>query len=463
MARKEKKLASTLLRSVLVYSLAILLCFACVFSAFFYFVYEQDEEARIGAVAQAAARSLDGESEQDDIHVLESQLQADIRYTLIDADGDVIFDSNGSVSANHADRPEIVEARASGSSSVIRYSATLGEDTVYAAVLLQSGNVLRLSEQRASFLSVFESTAPALGVALLVALLLSIMLSRLLARRAVAPFGEIDVAHPLDNDAYVEMQPLLERIERQRRQLIDQNDELARAENMRREFSANVSHEMKTPLQVISGYAELLSNGGIPEEDAKKFAALILAESENMTALIDDVLVLSRLDDPLLENAGKEDVELLALAHEVVTRLMPLADKRKVSLRCLGSTVTIEGNRGLLDQVVSNLVTNAVKYSDAGGEVVVSVGKNLNAPDPDGVAEAYVRVKDNGCGIPAEETSKIFERFYRIDKSRSKESGGTGLGLAIAKHGAAFHNATISVESSLGKGSVFTVHIPTDR
>lgn len=463
MARKEKKLASTLLHSVLVYSLAILLCFACVFSAFFYFVCEQDEEARIGAVAQAAARSLDGESEQDDIHVLESQLQADIRYTLIDADGDVIFDSNGSVSANHADRPEIVEARASGSSSVIRYSATLGEDTVYAAVLLQSGNVLRLSEQRASFLSVFESTAPALGVALLVALLLSIMLSRLLARRAVAPFGGIDVAHPLDNDAYVEMRPLLERIERQRRQLIDQNDELARAENMRREFSANVSHEMKTPLQVISGYAELLSNGGIPEEDAKKFAALILAESENMTALIDDVLVLSRLDDPLLENAGKEGVELLALAYEVVTRLMPLADKRKVSLRCLGSTVTIEGNRGLLDQIVSNLVANAVKYSDAGGEVVVSVGKNLNAPDPDGVAEAYVRVKDNGCGIPAEETSKIFERFYRIDKSRSKESGGTGLGLAIAKHAAAFHNATISVESSLGKGSVFTVHIPTDR
>ena len=175
MAHKEKKLASTLLRSVLVYSLVILLCFACVFSAFFYFVCEWDEEARIEAVAQAAARSLDGESEQDDIHVLESQLQADIRYTLIDADGDVIFDSNGSVNANHADRPEIIEARASGSSSVIRYSATLGEDTFYAAVLLQSGNVLRLSEQRASFLAVFESTAPALGVALLVALLLSII------------------------------------------------------------------------------------------------------------------------------------------------------------------------------------------------------------------------------------------------------------------------------------------------
>ncbi len=463
MAHKEKKLASTLLRSVLVYSLVILLCFTCVFSAFFYFVCEQDEGARIEAVAQAAARSLDGKSEQDDIHVLESQLQADIRYTLIDADGDVIFDSNGSVNANHADRPEIIEARASGSSSVIRYSTTLGEDTVYAAVLLQSGNVLRLSEQRASFLAVFESTAPALGVALLVALLLSIMLSKLLSRRAVAPFGKIDVAHPLENDAYVEMRPLLERIERQRRQLIDQNDELARAENMRREFSANVSHEMKTPLQVISGYAELLSNGGIPEEDAKKFASLILTESENMAALIDDVLVLSRLDDPLLENAGKESVELLALAHEVATRLMPLADKRNVSLRCLGSMVIVEGNRSLLDQIISNLITNAVKYSDAGGEVVVSVGKNLNALDTDGVAEAYVRVKDNGCGIPAEETSKIFERFYRIDKSRSKESGGTGLGLAIAKHAAAFHNATISVESSLGKGSVFTVHIPADR
>lgn len=463
MDRRGKKLSTTLLRSVLAYTSVVLICFAAVFSGFFYVSTERNEEARVAAIAQDAASVLDGRSIQDDIRVLESQLQSDIRYTLIDTEGNVIFDSKGDAGANHADRPEVIEARRAGASSVTRYSSTLGEDTVYAAVLLGSENVLRLSEQRASFLAVFESAAPALGVALVAVLLLSVVLSRVLSRRIVAPFGQVDVAHPLESDSYDEMLPLLERIEHQRRQLMDQNNELARAEDMRREFSANVSHEMKTPLQVISGYAELLANGGIPEENTERFAALILTESENMTALIDDVLVLSRLDDPLLENAGKEDVELRALAHEVVTRLMPLASRRKVRMRCLGSSVMVNGNRGLLDQLVSNLVTNAVKYSEAGGEVIVSIGKNLAVPGSDGIAEAYVRVKDNGCGIPEEEVDKIFERFYRIDKSRSKESGGTGLGLAIAKHAAAFHNATISVESQPGKGSVFTVLIPTDQ
>lgn len=460
MASKGRKLSTTLVRSIAIYSIAILLCFAAAFSAFFYFTYEQNEEARIASIAKNAARSLDGSDTQEQIRVLENQLQDDVRYTLVNPDGQVLFDSAGDVTTNHADRPEIADARAFGASSVARYSSTLGEDTIYAAVLLESGNVLRLSEQRASLPVVFESTAPALGLALLAALLLSLGLSRALTRRAVAPFEQIDVSRPLDNDAYDEMRPLLERIELQRRQLIDQNSELARAEDMRREFSANVSHEMKTPLQVISGYAELLARGGIPSEDAMKFAGLIQAESENMTALIDDVLVLSRLDDPVLENAGKESVELLDLAHEVTTRLTPLANKREVSLRCLGSTVSIDGNRSLLDQVVTNLVTNAVKYSDPGGDVIVSVGKKLPIPGSTEQAEAFVKVKDNGCGIPVGETEKIFERFYRIDKSRSKESGGTGLGLAIAKHAAAFHDAAITVESQPGKGSIFTVHIP---
>ncbi len=463
MRREGKRLSTTLLQSVFAYSVVILLCFAGMFLALLHLTYEHEEELRIASMAENAAAFLDGEGGQADIRVLESQFEQDIRYTLVDPEGVVIFDSSGSVMENHADRPEISEARKTGASTVARHSSTLGEDTIYAAVLLDSGNVLRLSEQRASFISVFRSTAPALVVALIVVFVLSVVLSRFLARRMVAPLNQVNVTSPLESETYEEMRPLLTRVETQQQQLIEQNRELTRAEDMRREFSANVSHEMKTPLQVISGYAELLSGGDIPEEDAEKFARIILAESQNLTSLINDVLVLSRIDDPVLENAGKEDVDLFALCREVAARFEPLAEKRRVKIRCLGSSIVIDGNRGLLDQLISNLVSNAVKYSNPNEEVVISVGKNLAAPDAGEASTAYIRVRDSGCGIPAEEQEKIFERFYRVDKSRSKESGGTGLGLAIAKHAAAFHGATIAVESSASKGSVFTVHIPTER
>ncbi len=463
MRRTGKKLSTTLLRSVFTYSIVILLCFAGVFLALFYLSYENYEAQRMTSIAERAASFLNENDEQEDIQILNNQFEKSIRYTLVNPEGDVVFDSGGTISENHANRPEILEAREKGVGSVTRYSSTLGEDTVYAAVLLDSENVLRLSEKRESFISVLKSNAPALAVALGVVFVLSVILSRFLTHRTVAPLNEINVANPLDSDTYEEMQPLLTRVDAQQKQLMEQNKELARAEGIRREFSDNVSHEMKTPLQVISGYAELLATGNIPDSDAKKFARIILSESENMKSLINDVLVLSRIDDPVLENAGKEEVELFELAHAAVTRLSTFAEKRQVNVRCLGSSVVVNGNRGLLDQLVSNLVSNAVKYSNPGGEVVVSVGKNLAAPDSNEMPTVFIRVRDGGCGIPDEEQDKIFERFYRVDKSRSKESGGTGLGLAIAKHAAAFHDATIDVESSVGKGSVFTVRIPTEH
>lgn len=459
----RKRLSSTLLCSILVYTVAVLLCFSAAFTAFFFLTQEKDEELTIAMIAQNAAQALNNADIFEQKIILQDQFEEGIRYTLIDEQGDVIFDSDGKATENHANRPEFIEALEKGYSSVTRYSETLGQDTVYAAVHLSSGAVLRLSEQRESYLAVFESTAPALGVAALVALVLSIALSRALSRRVVSPLNNVDVASPLDNETYEEMHPLLLRIETQQRQLKDQNLELARAENLRREFSANVSHELKTPLQVISGYAELLSQGDVPHDMAKDFARIILSESDGMKALINDVLVLSRLDDPVMENAGKEAVELLELAHEVTVRFAPLAEKRSVQLRCLGSTVVVNGNRGLLDQLISNLVSNAINYSDPGGDVVLSVGKMLATPGSDLSGQAFVKVKDTGCGIPVGEQEKIFERFYRVDKSRSKDNGGTGLGLAIAKHAAAFHGATITVDSEPGRGSVFTVKIPLNH
>lgn len=455
-----KKLSSTLFASILTFAIVVALCFAGAFSAFFYFSQEHEAEMRLKAIAEHAAVILGGDSVEEDIGALELQFEGDMRYTLIDPSGHVLFDSNGDVAGNHADRPEVRQALEEGSSSVARYSETLGEDAVYAAVAMETGNVLRVSEKRPSYFSIVHSLAFPLVATIALIGVISLLLSRILTSHIVSPLDRIDISSPLAHPTYREMEPLLLRINEQQQQLREQNDELARAENLRREFSANVSHEMKTPLQVISGYAELLGSGAVGIEDAKRFADIMFDESRRMGDLIDDVLTLSRLDDPVIENAGKEPVELLDLSTQTVKRLLPLADGRNVVLRTFGSTVDIMGNRQLLVQLLSNLVSNAIRYSDPGGEVTVIVGKTLMLNGDVDASEAFIRVKDEGCGIPADEQEKIFERFYRVDKSRSKESGGTGLGLAIAKHAASFHGASITVESAEGKGSVFTVHFP---
>ncbi len=461
-ARAPRRLSATLFLSIFAYSILAIACFAAAFSAFFYFSQESEEEARLLAIAESAARAMGDASVEQDVAALGSQFEEGIRYTLVGPDGSVLFDSEGEVSANHSDRPEIVQARQNGEGSVARHSETLGTDAVYAAVAMEGGNVLRLSEHRESYVAIAESIAfPLLATFVLVGVM-SLALSRLLTARIVAPFDKIDVAEPMANQAYLEMEPLLRRINEQQRQLIEQNRELARAENLRREFSANVSHEMKTPLQVISGYAELMRDGVATEEDARRFAGIMSEESARMGALIDDVLTLSRIEDPLFENAGKENLELMGLVGQVVQRLLPLAEGREVLLRALGSSVEVVGNRQLLSQLFSNLVSNAIRYSDPGGEVTVMVGKTLMADGEVVSPEAFVKVKDDGCGIAPEEQDKIFERFYRVDKSRSKESGGTGLGLAIAKHAASFHGATITVDSAPGQGSVFTVRFPLE-
>lgn len=460
MLRSPKKLSNTLFASIFLYSLVAVLCFAAAFSAFFYISQEAKAEARLNAIAANGAAKLAGATTEADYQILSEQFSAGVRFSLISPDGAIIYDSEGKATSNHSDRPEVAQAHESGSGTVVRYSETLGQDSVYAAVLMDNGNVLRVSEQRASYLANLNSIAlPLLGAIVLIAAL-SLALSRLLTARIIRPFDKVDIMQPLQHGTYKEMMPLLKRINEQQQQLREQNNELARAENLRREFSANVSHEMKTPLQVISGYAELMQTGTVSNDDIPKFAGIIHQESLQMSSLIDDVLTLSRLDDPLIENAGKEQLELFEFVKEVSNRLLSFAERRSVNLRTFGSTVHIVGNKQLLGQLVSNLISNAIRYSEEGAEVTVLVGKTLLGEHADELPEAFVRVKDQGAGIAPEELDKIFERFYRIDKSRSKENGGTGLGLAIAKHAATFHGANITVESKLGEGSIFTVHFP---
>lgn len=288
---------------------------------------------------------------------------------------------------------------------------------------------------------------------LIVGAALALAVSRALTASIMKPLDNIDPADPWKVPVYAEMRPLLTRIDSQQRTLRAQNEELARAESLRRDFSANVSHEMKTPLQVISGYAELMENGLVPPEDVPRFAGLIHQESQAMRALIDDVLTLSRLDELPPDAATAAPVQVLGVARRAAERLAKVGDERDVTVQVAGAPATVMGNEGLMEQMLYNLIENAIRYNEQGGHVWVET-----ASGPDAVT---VRVSDDGPGIPEAKREKIFERFYRLEKSRSKETGGTGLGLAIVKHGVQRHGGTIEVGGREGEGAVFTLRFPT--
>ena len=287
----------------------------------------------------------------------------------------------------------------------------------------------------------------------LVILLVSLVVSSILTQIILKPFSEIDLDHPLKNETYVEIQPLLEKMQEQRHLLKEQNKLLENTNTIRREFTSNVSHEMKTPLQVISGYAELMENGLVPKSDIKKNAKLIRKEAESMRDLIDDVLTLSKLD----ENAEskKVPVDISSTVKNVAERLSHKAEKNKVTLNVQADEPAIvQGDPTRADQMVYNLVDNAIKYNKKNGHVLVKVNN-------DG-SHVCLTVADEGIGIPIDQRERIFERFYRVDESRSRETGGTGLGLAIVKHATESFNGTISVEpnSNSKSGTEFRVVIP---
>lgn len=226
------------------------------------------------------------------------------------------------------------------------------------------------------------------------------------------------------------------------------------AEQQRREFSANVSHELKTPLQSISGYAELLKNGMVSPEDVPRFSEKIYKEASRLMTLVQDIINLSQLDEGG-GGAEKQPVELLSIVQEIVGRFQEMADGKGVSLTVEGQPAVISGNRRILEEMVSNLCDNAIKYNRTGGSVRLQVRPEGN--------RVIFTVSDTGIGIPEESRSRVFERFYRVDKSRSKETGGTGLGLSIVKHGAQYHRAGLELSSELGKGTQVTVRFPRDE
>lgn len=382
------------------------------------------------------------------------------RMTLVAADGTVLFDTleEADTLGNHAARPEVEQALSSGEGFAMRESATLLAIALYDARLLDGGDVVRLAVTRNSVLGVLVDMLP-VGLAVLGAVIVaSALVARYLARRLVAPLDAVDPMHPLDtrteSTAYAEVIPLLRRIEDQHAQIEKQMLRLTDNDRMRVEFTANVTHELKTPLTVISGYAELIETGIAAPQDVAGFGGRIHEEALRLTALVNDILTLSRMDEAerVDEEYGvREPVDLRKVCDSVADRLEDRIRELGVALRVEGpSSVLATGIPKLADQIVYNLCDNALRYNKPDGSVTVSCGF-------DGQGRPYVTVADTGIGIAPENLEKVFNRFFRVDAGRSRETGGTGLGLAIVKHAARCQGAEVQIQSALGKGTAITV------
>lgn len=361
------------------------------------------------------------------------------RLTLIAKDGTVLFDSEGDVSnwQNHASRQEVIQAEQNGEGEALRRSDTLDRQTYYYARRLKDGSILRISQTTDTVLSTVVNLLPMVGLIAVIMLTFAWLLGRWQTRKLIQPINELDLEHPMEKVVYDELRPLLKSIE-------NQNQEKEKNERMRKEFSANVSHELKTPLTSISGYAEIMMNGLVRPEDMSEFSGIIYKEASRMITLVDDIIKLSRLDEKSIE-LNKEEVDFMEMVLQVCDHLQLKAQKSQVHVEVTGEHVMYFGIRQVLDEMIYNVCENAIKYNHPGGTVRIWVGETMG--------QKKIMVEDTGIGIPEEELDRIFERFYRVDKSHSREIGGTGLGLSIVKHGALLHNAQVHVESRLGKGT----------
>ena len=369
----------------------------------------------------------------------------EIRITLIGQDGLVIYDNaaDSGRMENHSERPEIVEAFQKGEGHAVRKSKTLSQSTFYYAVRLDNGGVLRVGKDAGSIYSVFGRGMLSMVVVFLILFLFSMVLAHFLTAKLIHPIERL--AENLDGDQdvtdYEELTPFVNMIREQHRDILN-------SAKMRQEFTANVSHELKTPLTSISGYAELIETGMASDADVIRFAKGIHSSSRRLLTLINDIIRLSELDGTE-EEAAFERLNLYQLADTCVEMLRMSAEKHGVTISVSGSECYINGNKQMIEEVLYNLCDNAIRYNNEGGKVEVEVyPRHWNA---------VLVVRDTGIGIPREHQERIFERFYRVDKSRSKSTGGTGLGLAIVKHIIAKHNARMELVSEVGKGTAITI------
>ena len=544
-------------RAIFMVAFLVLLACLALITGVLYDNFTRQQSDQLSAQAELAAQGVEDEG----LAYFDGLDSGDTRITWIAADGSVLYDTDADSGAmeNHSTREEFIEAVETGRGESSRYSSTLSTETIYRAVLLDDGTVLRTAADHDTVLALLLGMFFPLLAIVAAAVALAAWLASRLARRIVGPQNANDHDSPLENEAYDELSPLLTRVESQKEQIKSQLEELSRrreefsavtdnmseglilldregmilsinpsaarifgagsasigrdiltldrspelrslmesasagrhgevvierggaesqlsaspvltdgvsrgtvllafdvteklkAERIRREFTANVSHELKTPLHSIMGAAELLQDGLVKSEDQQRFLGRIRSEAERLVALVDDVIDLSRMDEG--DNFPREETDLLQLARDVAGDLGPAAEKRGIAISVGGSGGSVFGVRRLLWEIVWNLCDNAVKYGRDGGHVSVAV---------EGTASGGVSlsVADDGIGIPAEHRARVFERFYRVDKSHSRATGGTGLGLSIVKHAAQYHGAQIELESEEGRGTRIAVLFP---
>ena len=539
--------------SIFTVALVVLLASIGIATSFLYDYFNNSQISQLKAELSLVADTVNDVG----VEYFENFNSSVFRFTVIDADGTVLYDTQAKPSEmeNHADREEIAEAFKDGTGSSARSSATLTQKTFYEAVLLENGNVLRIAISQLTIGSLIMIMLPAILFIVFVAAIVAGVLSHTMAKKATEPLLELDLENPSENNTYEELTPILTKVHRQHRQIKTQMEALRRksdefeqiissmneglvlldehgmvlsmnqaakkifavkkdvkgsdfllvdrtskmskaiwnalegnhseyteerngsqyqftvnsiesegkvlgavilvfdvserafAERNRQEFTANVTHELKTPLQSIIGSAELLENGLVKPEDTGRFIGNIRKEATRLVSLINDIIRLSQLDEN--NEPATETVELIEVAKEVVEVLTASAAKRNIKLSIEGESCTIFGVRRYIYEIIYNLCDNAIRYNVDDGKVIINIGQDNG--------HAVITVKDTGIGIAPEHQSRIFERFYRVDKSHSKETGGTGLGLSIVKHAVQYHNGKVTLDSEVGKGTTITV------
>ena len=546
-------MSKKIFRSIIAVAMVVLVSCLFIASSFLYDYFNKSQVTQLKEELSLVATNVDKVGTE----YFENFDSSVFRFTLVSADGSVLYDSQAKAEdmENHLEREEIAEALENGNGSSARYSSTLTERTFYEATRLQNGNVLRISISQVTVGALILGMLPAICAIVLISIVVALVLSHKMAKSIVKPLNELDLENPAENETYEELAPILTKLNKQHKQIIRQVQELrqksdefeqitasmneglvlldkkgmvlsinaaakklfsaeetavgrdfltldrsidmsraiekalggkraefreerngneyqfvinrtesdgktvgivilcfdvtetAFAERNRKEFTANVSHELKTPLQSIIGSAELLENGLVKPEDTKRFVGNIKNEATRLVSLINDIIRLSQLDED--SEPATESVDLYDVANEVVEVLTVSAAKRNVELIIEGEPQTIFGVRRYIYEIIYNLCDNAIRYNVDGGKVEIKIGKDNG--------HAVVSVKDTGIGIAPEHQSRIFERFYRVDKSHSKETGGTGLGLSIVKHAVQYHKAKVTLDSEVGKGTTITI------
>lgn len=410
------------------------------YSTFTYIIYRQTVNMSIYEVRQEAQyiKRLLASIGSVFLHTIDIVL-SNTRISIIDKEGNVLYDSNAGINfENHLLRPEVQTALAGEIGEAIRTSETLGTKMFYYAEMVDN-RILRVAKKFDTVGIIALRILPIILGTACIMFIIAYMLVKILVDKIIVPINQINLSNPLERKNYDEITPLLDSIEKQ-------NIEKEKIDTIRKEFSANVSHELKTPLTSISGYAELIKDGIVQKKDIENFAGRIYHEAQRLIVLIDKIMLLSKLDEDKLA-LYKEDVELYPLLLEICNRLNPFTLEKNVHIELTGENIQISGFRYILDEMLYNICENAIKYNKENGTVKIWMGKVLTT--------SRIIIEDTGIGIDKRYQERIFERFYRVDKSHNSKIGGSGLGLSIVKYATILHNIQIKLESEPEKGTKF--------